>query len=572
MEERIAQTIRSINTLGDLAKFEANAQNRDALTEDVKEAIRARTVDLGCILISKKTGLDLTNLSPAEEKIVRAVSEYVGVMKRRGKNATRTFSQLHNLGLIKAAETAVSKSKPTQGFTILTEANLVELSYEQIILDHPEEFSPRAIWHSNRTLEHENRYTKPPVEEDSQTQIRTERLLQWFQGRSQSNNGILNSFTNAESAAAIEITNMQKSGKAFGNIQSRVDFACYICGLPPLGLTADKPFSKAWAQQKRDWAYPVKSMQAAAKSRIWSDSDFDLVFSETRQLPGLPDLLWKEEVEKHEAKVKEWAFSFESIDPQPSHKPKKSAEKSKRNPSWSRDELILALDLYLSSRNSSPTKNSPEIAELSLFLNRMRRGLGPSETKTYRNENGVYMKLMNFKSLDPDYTSDGRVGLTRGNKLEEEIWNEFADDPKGLAKTVEAIRIGMTLPSELADLEEKYRNEKPKVKERASTSIERGNIGTQLKEQTGFRCQICEALGLNPIGFLKENGDPYVEAHHVMPVSKLEVGSLAASNIMILCANHHRQIHYGGIDVKITETSFDFAIDGTEVNIPKHGL
>jgi hypothetical protein len=39
-----------------------------------------------------------TDLSPAEEKFVQAVAEYVGVMKREGKDATRTFLQLRNRG------------------------------------------------------------------------------------------------------------------------------------------------------------------------------------------------------------------------------------------------------------------------------------------------------------------------------------------------------------------------------------------------------------------------------------------------------------------------------------------
>lgn len=80
------------------------------LTDEIKEAIRVRSADLGRALISERTGLDLTDLSPAEKEIVQAVSEYVGVMKRQGKDATRTLLQLRKRGLIEAAETAVAKS------------------------------------------------------------------------------------------------------------------------------------------------------------------------------------------------------------------------------------------------------------------------------------------------------------------------------------------------------------------------------------------------------------------------------------------------------------------------------
>ena len=761
MEERIERIIRNIGTLDDLAQFETNARKRKALTEDVKEAIRARSADLGRALISERTKLDLTDLSPAEEKIVHAVSEYVGVMKRLGKDATRTLIQLRNRGLIDAAETAVSKSTPTQGFQTLAEADLAELSYEQIILDHPDEFSPRAVWYSRRTLGLPNDSAKPPAKAISLTQTRTESLLRWLRERSESNGGNLRSFTNADAATVLGMTNMHQFGRVFGNIQSRIDFACYVGGLPPLGLTADAPFDRAWAQQDRDWAFPIETMQAAARSHIWSVKDFDLVLRETERLPGQAHISWKKELARNETKVRAWAFGLKGSDAHLARKTDESGLVSRRNPPWSRDELILALDLYLRFRGAPPAKDSLEVAELSAFLGKMGRVLGLTEAEKYRNANGVYMKLMNFRRFDPEYTADGKVGLTRGNKDEEVVWDEFFADSAGLAAAVTAIRSAIDsehdegqankgrvpasiaeepywvfvcnpkkwaidrflqnrpehgtwgvrpsdrlrfapgqlgvirvggdrrtaaerngnpplepgiyafcevesetfdgtgasdefwapgqarepgwptvtlrflrtyydspltikrlqaerpaisqhllkgfqaasfpipaddfravmallgqeldeLPSpakrsevtsdRLAAMEKKYLHASPEVKERLSSTVERGPIGSIAKQATGFKCQLCEALGLHPLGFLKKNGEPYVEAHHVMPVSKKEVGSLAASNVMTLCANHHRQMHYGGIDVVITATTFDVVIEGTPVRIPRLGV
>jgi hypothetical protein len=89
---------------------------------------------------------------------------------------------------------------------------------------------------------------------------------------------------------------------------------------------------------------------------------------------------------------------------------------SGRNPVWTRDELILALDLYLKSRPSPPGKHTAEIAELSEILGRIGLALDAPDSSTYRNVNGVYMKLMSFRSLDPQYTTEGRVGLKAGVK------------------------------------------------------------------------------------------------------------------------------------------------------------
>jgi 5-methylcytosine-specific restriction enzyme A len=40
-----------------------------------------------------------------------------------------------------------------------------------------------------------------------------------------------------------------------------------------------------------------------------------------------------------------------------------------RNPTWSRDELILALDLYMRRRERLPDSDDPEVVELSRALN-----------------------------------------------------------------------------------------------------------------------------------------------------------------------------------------------------------
>jgi hypothetical protein len=121
----------------------------------------------------------------------------------------------------------------------------------------------------------------------------------------------------------------------------------------------------------------------------------------------------------------------------------------------------------------------------------------------------------------------------------------------------------------LAALERKYLNASPEVKLRVSKTIERGPVGGIVKKANGFKCQVCEALGSNPIGFLMKSGEPYVEAHHVMPVSTKQVGSLSASNVMTVCANHHRQLHFGRVEVTITDHTFDLEMLGKPLKIPR---
>src|SRR4029077_7614397 len=116
-----------------------------------------------------------------------------------------------------------------------------------------------------------------------------------------------------------------------------------------------------------------------------------------------------------------------------------SEQPSTKNPTWSRDELILALDLYVRFKGNPPGKTSPEVVTLSHLLNEMGSQIA-NRASDFRNANGVDMKVMNFRRFDPVYISQGKKGLQRGGKLDEEVWNYFADDTIELAQTAKAIR------------------------------------------------------------------------------------------------------------------------------------
>lgn len=108
-----------------------------------------------------------------------------------------------------------------------------------------------------------------------------------------------------------------------------------------------------------------------------------------------------------------------------------------RNPKWSRDELILALDVYL--RHGTGSSWSQHIVELSSLLNRMTNVDMQPDPLRFRNPNGVGMKLANFARLDPSYLG---TGLTRGGRLEVVIWRELANNKTALAAEVARITSG----------------------------------------------------------------------------------------------------------------------------------
>ena len=114
-----------------------------------------------------------------------------------------------------------------------------------------------------------------------------------------------------------------------------------------------------------------------------------------------------------------------------------------RNPAWVREELILALEAYFRWHGNPPGKLSSGIQNLSADIGAFRRGLGTPGDAKLRNANGVYMKLMNFRRFDPRFQSEGKVGLTRGNRLEEAVWSEFSSDPTRLERAAQRIKAGV---------------------------------------------------------------------------------------------------------------------------------
>lgn len=549
MDEKIARTIAGLRDWKEHQEFTKNALAKDRLTPEVKVALERRSVELGRELVAQKTGLVLSRLTAAEEKIVLAVSKYVAIKALQSSHATRTFDQLRNRGLIGAAETAVCKSSPTDGFRTLAEVNHSDISYEQIVVDHPNEFSERANWYARRALGLPNGLSIPPAPGSSDTQTRTTVLIAWLKSIARDNDGIIPAFTNKEAAAAIGLNDIQTHGRAHGNMQSRIDFACYRVGLPPLGLVAEEPFELAWSQEHRTWAFPVQEMQRTAQFREWTEQDFDRVLRETERLPGQAHLIWKDAFEKEEQAIKAWACMFTTQEPTSAVIEER---KGKRNASWSRDELILALDLYMRHGASPLAKDSPEIKELSEVLNLLGAVLLQRTDQTYRNMNGVYMKLMNFRRFDPDYTADGKTGLTRGNQDEAHVWDKFAHDPKRLAEVAQFIRQGITehrADADLAGLDEPgiEEAEEGRVATRMHLYRERDRrlvkeAKAQAMKQYGrLVCAVCSFDFLKRYG---EVGANIIDVHHTKPVHSMQPGEKTkVADLVLLCSNCHRVVH-----------------------------
>src|SRR4030042_621934 len=81
---------------------------------------------------------------------------------------------------------------------------------------------------------------------------------------------------------------------------------------------------------------------------------------------------------------------------------------------WTREELILAFDLYCRIPFRKTKANNPDVIELAKLL-----GRSPAS---------VARKLGNFGSFDPELQKQHISGLAHAGKLDAEIRDEFNND------------------------------------------------------------------------------------------------------------------------------------------------
>lgn len=102
-----------------------------------------------------------------------------------------------------------------------------------------------------------------------------------------------------------------------------------------------------------------------------------------------------------------------------------------RSDLWSRDQLLLALRLYMRLPFGRLHRGNPEIIELAERIG--------------RTASATAMKASNFASLDPALQARGIRGLPNLSAADQAIWDEFAANPEALAAEAEEAAERLTL-------------------------------------------------------------------------------------------------------------------------------
>lgn len=108
---------------------------------------------------------------------------------------------------------------------------------------------------------------------------------------------------------------------------------------------------------------------------------------------------------------------------------------------WSKDELILAFNLYLKIPFGKMHSRNPDIIHFSNVLG--------------RTANSIALRLVNFASVDPYHLNRGVVGMKGGSKQVQPIWDEFFNNKEALifeSERILAERENQTIETKFNDL------------------------------------------------------------------------------------------------------------------------
>jgi 5-methylcytosine-specific restriction protein A len=223
-----------------------------------------------------------------------------------------------------------------------------------------------------------------------------------------------------------------------------------------------------------------------------------------------------------------------------------------RNPPWEADELVLALDVYLRVPEARRSKSHPEIAELSKTLRALPLPIDRPDPAKFRNVNGAFLKLQNFKALDPEYTAGGRVGMRRGaTGREQALWDRFVDNQDELRELAAGIREGSAaanLPTQREDDEEGVLEGRlvwrwHRQRERAPTKAaeKKARMRAALGELQCEVCELSEAQAKARFGAF--SGDIF-ECHHTKPLYTLTgTTTTRVADLAVVCPTCHRALH-----------------------------
>jgi putative restriction endonuclease len=190
---------------------------------------------------------------------------------------------------------------------------------------------------------------------------------------------------------------------------------------------------------------------------------------------------------------------------------------------WTREELIIAFNLYCKIPFGTIHIRNPQIIALAKTLNRT-----PS---------AVSWKLANFARLDPTLQDRNIAGASHGSKLDIEVWDEFNSDWEKLGFESEKL-LAQKTGKQVEEVTEIETIDLPRA------GIERDAVVKIRVNQSFFRKAVLAAYDFKCC--ITGLGIPeLLNASHIIPWSKDEINRVNPRNGLCLNAIHDRAFDRG---------------------------
>ena len=296
-----------------------------------------------------------------------------------------------------------------------------------------------------------------------------------------------------------------------------------------------------WAQHGLVGAFVIWDHERgeAAAFDAWAPA-----YAYSLTLDGTP---WEQLAPSVQQSIRKWDRSFTSahvpFEPTRDSAGFTPAKGTARNPSWTHDELILALDLYL--HDGLLDDSDARVVDLSDVLNALPIHSDHAHASTFRNPNGVALKLANFAALDPAYPG---AGMRRGSQLDGEVWDRFNNDRDALHRLAALLRQGAATPEAFPSTTEEDEDEadegrqlfrRHRRRERDPTLVAKKKAAVR----NAGRALTCEVCGFDFEKTYGPLGQGYIECHHLVPLSESGATRTRLSDLALLCSNCHRMAH-----------------------------
>ena len=215
-----------------------------------------------------------------------------------------------------------------------------------------------------------------------------------------------------------------------------------------------------------------------------------------------------------------------------------------RNPTWTSDELVLALDLYF--RVGIGWVRHPEVIALSEILNALPIHDVRPDAPRFRNANSVHLKLANFAAVDPDHAG---AGMSSHGSSDVRVFAYFGQRRSELSAAASRLRAwaldGMAPQRAEPDeddveaMEGKllYRWHRQRERDRSLVAKKKSHALGQLGSL------VCEVCAFDFAATYGERGAGFIECHHRAPLSQSGETRTKLSDLALVCANCHRIIH-----------------------------